>query len=186
MALNSPSPRTWVDGEIPPVDTWNNDIWWPAYFMLQPPMLKVRQTTSQLISSGSWQALAFQIEDVDTDGAHSSASNTRITCRRTGWYSGYYGTSWKLRGDAYDNDGRRLVELRQNGSTVIRRNDSRPPDTGNLCVKSLPFGPIYMTADTDYLEVLVYQDSTQNIYTEVGSGDTDTEESPEFYWRWES
>ena len=181
----APAPRTWVDKEIPPVATWNVDLSAHWTFLLNPPMVKVRQTTLQAIANNTWTALTFQTEDVDTHGFHSTSTNpSRLKPTVPGWYTGYGGVSFASNASTTT---RRLMRFAKNGTTFYDRSDSLAPSpAANLVVKGVAFGPLYFNGTTDYLEVQAYQDSGGSINTDVGAGSTDYEEQPEFYMRWVS
>jgi hypothetical protein len=184
------APRTWVNREIPPVDTWNEDLYATWQFLLNPPMCKARQTTLQSVVTGStWVVLAFQVEDVDNYGFHSTSVNpSRFTPTVAGWYKGYFGYSFKPLNTAADTTGRRMGAIRMNGNTgtYYGRADTLAPNiqNANVVAKGNQWGPLYFNGTTDYVEVIVMQNSGSTLTTDVGAGATDYEEQPEFYMRW--
>ena len=177
---SAPVPKTWVDKEIPPVDDMNAafyDVW---NFLLNPPMVKARQTTVQTLTTGVSTAITFQTEDVDTHGFHSSTTNpSRFKPTIAGYYIGYGGVSFII-----NLTGRREVRIRKNGGDYISKLDTNTPTTGNLVEKGVAFGPEFFNGTTDYVEVYAVQTSGGNLNTEIGSGTTDYEEQSEFYMRW--
>lgn len=182
----APAPRTWANGEKPDYQTWNQELYDTWVFLLNPPMVKARQTTAQSIPTSSWTALNFQTEDVDTHGFHSATVNpSRFTPTVPGFYVGYAGVSWVYNATT---NSRRMFRIQKNGTTAWDRADTLAPNlaNANLVVKGVAFGPLYCNGTTDYVEVYAYQDSGAAINTDVGSGTTDYEEQPEFYMRWYS
>lgn len=178
----APVPRTWADLEIPPFSTWNLDLYATWDFLLNPPMVKVRQTTAQSIPTATWTGITFQVEDIDNYGFHSAAYPKRLTPTVPGYYVGYCGASF-----AASTVGQRVVALCQNSETAntYRQEFNIYPTTGvNMVMKGVAFGPLYMNGTTDYLALAVYQNSGAAVYTQVGSGAGDYEEQAEFYMRW--
>lgn len=176
-----PGPKSWFDKQIPPVDDMNEafyDVW---KFLLNPPMVKARQTTVQTLTTGVSTAIIFQTEDIDTNGFHSSTTNpTRFTPNISGYYVGYAGVSFTV-----SSVGRREVRVRKNGGDYISKLDTNTPVTvGNIIQKGVAFGPEFFNGTTDYVEVYGVQTSGGNLNTEVGSGTSDYEEQSEFYMRW--
>lgn len=81
-----PVTRTWVAGEVVTAGYMNNNISAVLGWLLAPAILRVRQTVSQNLTSGSAAAITFTTEDVDTTGMHSTVSNTsRATAVYPGW-----------------------------------------------------------------------------------------------------
>lgn len=177
----APNPRTWVDKEIPPYSTWNRDLYATWQFLLNPPMVKSRQTTAQLILNSVWTSLNFQVDEIDTHGAHSSLWPSRFIAQVPGYYVGYAGASF-----AYFGGGQREVGVAMNlGSCLDREQNMYPSPAGTYATKGVSFGPWYFNGTTDFIEVKVYQTfGTSGILTDVGTGDTDYERPPEFYMRW--
>lgn len=180
-----PSVRTWVDKEIPPVDTLNAALYDTWKWLLNPPMVKIRQAaTPQSLANGAWTAITYGVEDIDTHGFHSTTTNpSRVTPTVPGWYVGSYGCSF-----AAGTTGRRIVGLRKNGGVSGGnpqwRTDQKAPTTGNFVCKGIAFGPVWMNGTTDYLEVVAYQTQGVSLNTDAGDSSTDYESQPEFYMRW--
>lgn len=169
-----PSPRTWIDNEIPAYDTVNQEVYDTLSFLLQPPMLRMRQTSGQSIPDSTVTALTWQTEDVDPYSWHNPSVNpTRITPTYPGWYRGWYSVGWPGTGGG----SFRLGYIRKNASTtdLRARHDSRP--TSNGYTKRFAGVPFFipMNGTTDYFEIMVLQDtgaamttnSTANIQSEL-------------------
>ena len=98
-------------------------------------------------------ALTFDTERFDTDDIHSTSSNTgRLTCVTAGKYL----ITANL-GFGSNATGRRFAGIRLDGATYIAA-DSKPAANGDTTWFSL--STIYDLTATQYVEVLVYQNST--------------------------
>lgn len=97
-------------------------------------------------------ALTFDTERYDTDGLHSTSSNTgRLTCTRAGKHLIVVNLEF-----ASNATGYRVVHIRLNGTTYIAV-DSKMAVNGNATWFST--ATIYDLAVGDYVEVVVYQTS---------------------------
>lgn len=182
MVTYAPNPRTWSDLEIPPYSTWNQDLYATWQFLLNPPMVKARQTTLQAVGNITWSALNFQVNEIDNYGFHSLSSPSLFVPTVPGYYVGYAGASF-----ASTNAGLRTVAVAMNGGNAANHAQNLFPTTGtNMVLKGgTCFGPWYFSG-YDYIQVMVYQNSGVTINTDVGAGSIDYEECPEFYMRWVS
>jgi hypothetical protein len=171
-----PVPRTWSDKEIPPYSTMNADVYNTASWLLQRPMCKVRQTTTQSIPNATFTAVLFQTEDIDTYNWHSSTTNTnRITPTFPGWYRGWFSVG--MSGATAGNF--RLAYVQKSASLGRSRRDQKPLAAGqNVSIRGVPFF-LPMNGTTDYFEVLTYQDSGAAMSLQVGSN-----LQSEFFCRW--
>lgn len=135
--------------------------------LAQPPLAKMRNSTTQSIATATVTALTWDTEDYDTVGGHSTSSNTsRYTCQ-TG-YAGYYrlnGTVWWA-GSAAGSYRRCLFSV--NGSTVAGSCNSEPPVAGIISVIS---STIVFLNVGDYVECDAQQDSGGALST-TGTGST--------------
>ena len=162
-----PSSRTWVAGEIVTAAYMNNTIRDVENYLLAPPLFLGRQTVAQTLTTGTFTAVTFDAEDVDSAGGHSTSVNTsRYTAQYTGWYWPGGGV-----GFAANTTGRRNSEWRTNGATVISGSGfyaSANAGAGNVVKIGTISLPIFLNATTDYLEMLALQDSGGNLNTAVG------------------
>jgi hypothetical protein len=112
------------------------------------------------ISNNTTTALTFNSEHYDTDPngeIHSTSSNTgRLTCRTAG---AYY--AWGMSQLAANATGRRLLQIRLNGSTIIGL--AEIPNAGAAAPTTIQVDTIYQLAANDYLELLIFQDSGGNL-----------------------
>jgi hypothetical protein len=161
-----PNPRTWVQGEIQPYTTINAEVYQTVAWLLEPPMCKVRQTTTQSIPNTTYTAIIFQTEDVDPYNWHNANTNpTRITPTFPGWYRGWASCAFQTTiGGNF-----RLTLPRKNGTQSGERNrrDAKPPTTASSIVThGIPFFMSF-NGTTDYLELLMYQDTGAAMTTPV-------------------
>lgn len=146
----------------------------PLAFVMAPPRAELRQTVAQSgMASGSWIALTFTSETVDTDvdgiGGHSTSVNTsRYVARYPGWYqvngayapeantTGRRGTRWAVNGSALD------------ASTIII-----PAGTASGVVIPSRTKQIFLD-EGDFVELQAFQDSggtrTTVVTTDAQSG----------------
>lgn len=81
-----PATRTWVAGEVVTASLLNTYLRDVLNWLLAPAILRVRQTVSQNLTSGTAAVVTFDTEDVDSTGMHSTVSQTsRATAVYPGW-----------------------------------------------------------------------------------------------------
>lgn len=162
-----PTPRTWVNGEIQPYTVINAEVYQTVQWLLQPPMCKVRQTTTQSIPNTTYTGIIFQTEDADPYNWHNANTNpTRLTPTFPGWYRG-----WFSAGFATTVGGNfRIGQARQNGIQAGERNrtDGKPP-ISPASTKSYRGVPFFLpfNGTTDYVELMLYQDTGAAMSTPV-------------------
>jgi hypothetical protein len=155
-----------LDGGILATSAFNSGVRDPLDFLLAPPIGQFRQTAAQTLTTGTWTAVTFDAEDVDSAGGHSTSSNTsRYTAVYTGWYRvsggvGFTGNSTGRRGGRWAANGS-LVS----GSAIMLAATS----TGSVAVPAKTM--LVYLAVGDYVELQAYQESGGNLDTNVGSGD---------------
>jgi hypothetical protein len=75
-------PGNYVTGAL-----WNANVKGPADFLENKPIFSAYQATAQSIPTGAFTALTLDTEVVDSDGGHSTVTNTsRYTCQVGGLY----------------------------------------------------------------------------------------------------
>ena len=153
---NAPSPRTWVDGEIPPYSTVTSEIYDTMHWLLQPPMVKLRQTTGQSLTHNTYTAVTWNVEDFDPYNWHNPTVNSsRITPTYPGWYRG-----WIAVGFGTSTAGSfRVALLGKNGTHVRSRRDAKPSTTAGHARRIVTPFLIPMNGTTDYVEAFAYQDT---------------------------
>ena len=119
-------------------------------------------SADQAISTASWTAIDFDTELYDTDTMHDTVTNnSRITFTTAGKYL-VIGT---VPLDPLTAD-RFAIQLELNGTTELSREDIDPST-----VRRTQISIIYNFAATDYVQLLVFQDSGGNINTDgTGNG----------------
>jgi hypothetical protein len=157
MAVILPNPRTWVANEIPPYSQLNTEIFADLTFLMQRPMIKLRQTLTQSAATGVWVGINFNAEDIDPFNWHNPSVNpTRIIPTFPGWYRGWFGTGTSNIVGGTSRSG----YCNKNGSTLGGRAYSfhKPPVVAtNVAFRSTFFLP--MNGTTDYFEAMFFQDS---------------------------
>jgi hypothetical protein len=133
-----------------------------------PPTVKVKRTTGQLLTTAVAAAVNFDGEDWDSTGAmHSTVSNTsRLLPGAAGKYR-----VWAYVSYDFNTTGRRISALWKNGFSVgeqLAEVDTGPPLGESDC--SL-YAEVQL-ATTDYVEVVAYQASGGNLNTWAKAGMT--------------
>lgn len=149
-----PVTRTWVAGEVVTSGFMNLNLTAPIGWLLAPAILRLRQTVSQNLTSGTAAVLTFDTEDVDSTGMHSTVSNTsRATAVYPGWYRTGGGgcvaangtnartTIWSVNGTNV-NGGDAQIQASSSGITAV---------TARSILVYLNVG--------DYLELKLFQNS---------------------------
>lgn len=146
-------------------------------FALARPIMQIRQTVAQSLTSGSQVALLFDVEDVDSSNMHSIVTNTsRATAVYPGWYRFHGGVAI-----ATGSTGRRGIRFITNGATVSPASPVMyfPASAGQTEIGSrLHF--IFLNV-TDYVEAQAFQDNGGALNTVVAAPD-----QPSMACAWES
>jgi hypothetical protein len=152
-----PTAATWNVGDNPTSTILNTRIRDAITGLTTLPMAVLRKTATQAIASSTYLALTWPTEDLDTDGGHSTVTNTeRYTAQVTGWY--HLTATVVFSGNA---TGRRDAFFRINGITTRRYgwHTSTPgPNAGGADICIVLATHAYLTVG-DYAEVIAYQDS---------------------------
>lgn len=139
------------------------------------PHCRVRNSANiSHTSTGNYQALTFDSERVDVGAMHDTVSNTgRITVPSGG--DGFYAIGGQIE-FASNATGRRGIQIRLNGTTVIAREES-----ANLGANdhTCTIATVYQLAAGDYVELMGLQASGGNLNMLASSA-----YSPEFYAHW--
>lgn len=162
-----PVPRTWAAGEVITSSRLNANISDVLTFLSNPPVMQIRQTVAQSLTSGAQTALLFDAEDVDSSGMHSTVSNTtRATAVYPGWYQFCGGA-----GVATGSTGRRGLRFMTNGASVVAGSPVMyfPASAGQTEIASRTL-LIFLNA-TDYVEAQAFQDNGGALNTTVAAPD---------------
>lgn len=149
-----PATRTWVAAEVVLASHFNNNIRDVLNYLLAPPILDIRQTTTQSIPDNTHTANTFNTEDQDSSGMHSTLTNTdRCTAVYPGWYqfsggASFEGNATGMRGTYWDKNAAAV-----NGSNTLGPNNGTSPWQGATRTKY-----IFLNVN-DYGRLMVYQNS---------------------------
>lgn len=169
------TPKTWSVGDVltaADLNTYNRDnIKWLGG---DKPHCRVRNSANiSHTSSGSYQALTFDTERVDVGPMHDTTTNTgRLTVPSGG--GGFYAIGGCIE-FASNATGRRGVQVRLNGTTVITRIES----SAFANDQAVTVGTVYQLAAGDYVELMGLQSSGGNLNMLASSA-----YSPEFWAHW--
>lgn len=171
------APKTYSVGDVltaADLNTYQRDnVKWLG---TDKPRCRVRNTANiSHTSSGNYQALTFNSERVDVGSMHDTSSNTsRLTVPSGG--GGFYAIGGMIE-FAADATGRRGIQIRLNGTTVIAREESNNVGASNATVMQI--STVYQLADGDYVELMGLQASGGSLNM-LATGNY----SPEFYAHW--
>lgn len=132
---------------------------------LNPALADLRQTVAQTLANNVWTAVTFGAEDIDTNGGHSTSSNTsRFTCTLAGTYLFVGGVSF-----ATNATGQRYCRWHVNGSEVFGVGANTDPVAAAPTM--LAARPMLTTlAVGDYVELAAFQSSGANLDTYISAG----------------
>lgn len=130
------------------------------------PRCKAYNNATQSLSDATVTALTLNSEEIDTNGFHSTVTNTaRITI--PSGLDGDYLIVGKTNFAASTNLGANYLWIRKNGTTSIVGSQADIP-TNSLRDVAPVVSVIASLVATDYIELMAYQDSTGTV--NVGSG----------------
>lgn len=142
----------------------------PARF-LTVPRVRLRHSVAQTITTGVFTVLAFDTEVYDTDGMHSTVTNTsRITIVTPGLYS--FGGSIEYASNATGNY--RSLWIQRNGVETETRFVTQPAQDTSATYLSASQRSFFDAGE--YLEMFAQQDSGGNLNVNAVN-----EASPIFY-----
>jgi hypothetical protein len=127
---------------------------------------RLTKSAAQAIPNNTDTALTFDTETFDTDGYHSTVTNTsRITI--PAGKGGYYQFSAACAFDGASAVGSRFAYLFKNGSKIWTGTSIAPSNT--TTVETLIYTQIASAVATDYFEFFVFQDRGSNYDVRGGS-----------------
>lgn len=145
---------------------WNANVLGGLGYLLAPVRFKGYASTAQAIANGSGagSVLTLDTEIVDSDGGHSTTTNTsRFTAQTAGLYAAMGSVCFATNGT-----GTRSLQVMLNGTTV-------PGSLGQFPASSVNGGTA-TTATTvqmnvgDYVELFTWQTSGSALNTSTGTG----------------
>jgi hypothetical protein len=108
----------------------------------------------QNITDGTWTGITLATEQYDTDGYHSTSSNTgRMTATGTGYFKAHAIAGWRV-----NTTGDRLIQIYKNGSGYSQYAGQGMAGT-TLDGDGPAVSDIIPVVPGDYIEVYVYQSS---------------------------
>lgn len=153
---------SWASG-----DTWTaaaaNIISDDLKFLKNVDRARVYKSGVQVLGNSTREHLSYDAEDYDTNGLHSTASNTqRLTAQVDGWYLVCVQTSFETNGTGY-----RDVMIRKNDSstdgtsgTLWGRNKTPGLSGDETFMQTHAY--VYLSA-TDYVKAVAWQNSGGNL-----------------------
>jgi hypothetical protein len=124
-----------------------------------PPLAVLRASAAQSVVTATFTALTFDTEDADTEGGHSTSSDTsRYNVPRTGWWDCTGTIVWGA-----SVTGLRIVQWYVNGVPKNQGTTQVPTvTTGGSGTTITAAARLYLVAG-DYIELYGYQTSGGNL-----------------------
>jgi hypothetical protein len=152
-----PSIHTWSNHEKPNFRDMNDYLEDPFNFLMNPPMVRLRKTTSQSIPNTTSTALIWDYVEVETVNFWDSTNPTKLTPSVPGWYVGTAGFSFNS-----NATGVRAMNVIKNGSVTERVLTVSHDAYTNGGITVVSRGNIFLESfngTTDYITVEVQQTS---------------------------
>ncbi len=163
--MSVPVLHTFVVGEVATASNIDNNTVTAVGFLLAPPRVQLRQTVVQSLANNTHPAITFDTEDIDSDNAHSTVTNTsRVTPVTTGW--------WRCSGAvgyAGNATGRRAAQWALNGTALNGGQILIFSGGGNPLGIPAVTRDIFVNGTTDFIELFGFQDSGAALNTDVGA-----------------
>jgi hypothetical protein len=122
----------------------------------------VYSTSATSLSNGTQTAITWNSEEFDTDGFHSTSTNTSRMTIPAGKAGKYLITAIWGQDSGSSAGNQRLIQIRKNG-TSIRQSDTDIQPYGTYSISS-----VVDAAVSDYFEIFAYQDSGSTFSTSTG------------------
>ncbi|MGW2920428.1 hypothetical protein ACWDBF_21555 [Streptomyces angustmyceticus] len=153
----SVSPGAFITGAL-----WNAQVKALNDFTTGVPVFAGYQATVQSISTGTFTPLTIDTEVIDSDGGHSTTTNTsRYTATVPGTYLVLGTAAW-----AANSTGYRRVSINLNGSRVTGSSIGADATTTVLSGQTTS-AIVSMNGTTDYVEVVGAQSTGSALNTSV-------------------
>ncbi|MBM9504518.1 hypothetical protein [Actinacidiphila acididurans] len=129
-------------------------------YLLAPVRFKAYTTTAQsIVSSTLSTPLGLDSEIVDSDGGHSTTTNTsRYVCQTAGLYAVYGSTGYVT-----NANGARALQISVNGTAVVGSTVQSAPTSTNSA--SVTCFTLVQLAVSDYVELGTWQNSGSTLAT---------------------
>jgi hypothetical protein len=178
VMVTVPANYTWLNDEIPNFRQMNARLSDMANFLLNPPMVRLRRTTTFNIAASTTTPIPWDFVEYENTNMWDATAATKLKPSVAGWYVGSAGVS-------YDNNsaGYRETDIRKNGSgtdRVLRNKTDAWNDSTQTVVSRGHLFLEFFNGTTDYIEVCGFQSTGATLAINVGS----YEQMPEVSLRW--
>ncbi|GAA3032062.1 hypothetical protein FHS39_002601 [Streptomyces olivoverticillatus] len=154
MARTVPTSASAVPGQFITGALWNAQVKALNDFLTAPPVFSGYQTTAQSIPNATFTSFTLDTEVVDSDGGHSTTTNTsRYTATVPGTYLVVGTAGWSGATTGY-----RRCRITLNGGVVPGAAVGTDATNAVLCGQSVT-AIVVMNGTTDYVEVQGAQSS---------------------------
>lgn len=161
-----PSVATVAAGQKLTAALWNAQVYGDSNFWVnKKPLCIAYDTAAPSIPSSGLNSFALAAEFIDTDGMHSTTTNTgRITIQTAGWYKVWGNVAWNS-----NVTGTRGGIIRQNGTINVEPTYTQIAATNFNTTVRLNEGWVQCVVG-DYFEIQAYQNSgvALNLTTTAG------------------
>lgn len=162
-----PSFRTWVAGEIVTAAYMNANVRDAGNFFLSWPVCEARQALAQSLANGTLTSILFDTNDIDTDGGHSTSTNTdRYVGKTAGRFQVSGGVGYASAGGTW-----RVAEIQKNGAAINQGSHIAIPNSGTTHRMPTRTLTLTLNGSTDYVTIVGYQNSGGALNTAVTTGD---------------
>lgn len=174
MSRVAPTMPTEVPGNFNTASLFNQSVAGLGNFVLAPPVFSGYQTVTQSAANNTPIALTLDTESLDSDGGHSTTTNTsRYTATVAGTYLVLGSVAW-----ASNATGLRTALIKLNGNSVRGSQIVSAPVSGAQWSGQC-WAVVSMNGSTDYVEVWSNQTSGGTLSTYSGS---DSASAMAVYW----
>ncbi|MEW2518124.1 hypothetical protein [Actinacidiphila alni] len=143
---------------------WNANVKALGDFLTGTPAFWGYQSSAQAVANATFASITFDTEIIDTEGGHSTASNTsRYVCQVAGTYSVQASVCW-----ATNTTGFRASRITKNGTTVPTSEQITAPVTG-FATTAFTATDVALAVG-DYIELGGYQSSGGSLSTTSNGG----------------
>lgn len=160
-----PTIPTEVPGNFWTSALWNANILGGLGYLFAPVRFKAYSSTAQSISSSTTSAvLTLDTEIVDSDGGHSTVTNTsRYTCQTAGLYA----VTGSVCFNTTNSTGTRTLNIFVNGAGQTGAGQQAAPSASNGA--SVFSATLVQLAVGDYVELACWQNSGSTLSTATAS-----------------
>jgi len=150
------TPKTWVAAAILTAAELNTHVRDNENQLRTPSQVKVRRSATQAITTATWQAINFTVEDYDTNSFHDNVTNnTRLTISEAGLYLFTGACEF-----ATNSTGDRGLAITKNAGVVfqaIQLNDAAS------IAHAVNISAVLACVASDYFELRAWQNSGGNL-----------------------